>query len=132
MHFTVSSHSKSITAVMSFLSADIMSSSESTCSAVTQFAKSCLKSNISSQLEMRMLITKLDDLLFLESTELYCNNWNEFKIKIEQLTAEHIINIDNQHITKLIQTVKILVINQKKLTLTVSIFYIIIFKNMSV
>ena len=74
MHFTVSSHSKSIITVMSFLPADITLSLRGACPAVTQLTKSCLKSNISLQLKMRVLITKLDSLLLLENAELYHNN----------------------------------------------------------
>ena len=132
MHFTISNCFKSVITVMSSLSADITLLSESVCPAVTQLAKLCFKSNTSLQLEMKMLMTKLDSLLFLENAELYCNSWNEFKIKVAQLTAECTVNIDNQHITKLIQTVKILVISQKKSVSTALIFYAAVFKNLSV
>ena len=71
MYFTVSSHSKLIITVMSFSSVNIMSSSENACPAVTQSAKLCLKSNILLQFEMRILMIKLNNLLFLESVKFY-------------------------------------------------------------
>ena len=74
MHFTASSHSKSIITVMSFLSANVVLLLKDTYSAVTQLTKLCPKQNISLQLEMRMLMIKLDSLLLLESAELYYNN----------------------------------------------------------
>ena len=131
-HFTASSHSESVITVMSFSSADIMLLSENTCSAVTQSEKLHLKSNTSLQLEMRMLMIKLDDLLLLENAELYCSNWKKLKIKIMQLTAECTVNVDNQHIKKLTWTVEALMINQKKLTSAVLIIYMTALKSMSV
>ena len=77
-------------------------------------------------------MTKLDSLLLLESAELYCSNWDELKIKIMQLIVECTVNINNQHIMKLIQAVEALVINQKKLILATLIFYMIALKDMSV
>ena len=71
VHFTASSHLKSVIVIMSFLSVNVMSSLKDACSAAAQFKKLCFKSNISSQFEMRMLIIKLDNLLFLENAELY-------------------------------------------------------------
>jgi len=54
----------------------------------------------------------------------------------QQLTAEHIINIsDNQHVMKLIQTVEILMINQKKSASAgadLSHIYVVILKDMFV
>ena len=71
MHFTASSCSKLIITVMSSLPADITLLLGGTCPAVTQLTKSHLKSNILLQLEMKVLIIKLDDLLLLENVELY-------------------------------------------------------------
>ena len=81
---------------------------------------------------MKVLITKLDSLLLLESVKLYHSSWNELKIKVMQLAAEWMINIDNQHITKLTQVIEILVINQKKLISAALIFYAVALKDMSV
>ena len=117
---------------MSFLLVNITSSLKSMCSAVTQFTKSHPKLNTSSQLEMRVLIAKLDSLLLLESIKLYHSNWNELKIKVTQLAAEQMININNQHVMKLTQTIEVLVINQKKLMSAASIFYVITLKDMLV
>jgi len=114
---------------MSSLSANVMSLLGGACSAVTQLTKSHPKSNISLQLEIRVLIAKLDDLLLLENAELYHSSWKKLKIKVTQLTAERIINIDNQHIKKLIQTVEVLMINQKKLMSVVLIIYVIVLKS---
>ena len=47
-----------------------------------------------------------------------------------QLTVEHTINIDNQHVAKLIQIIKILMFNQKKLIFTTLISYAVALKNM--
>ena len=79
-----------------------------------------------------MLMTKLDSLFFLENIKFYHSSWNELKIKVMQLTAEHIINIDNQHIEKFIQTVEALMINQKKLMPAALIIYITALKSMFV
>ena len=74
MHFTASSHPKPVTAVMSSPPANVALSLRGACPAVIQLTKLHLKSNTSSQLEMRMLMTKLDSMLLLENTESYCNN----------------------------------------------------------
>jgi hypothetical protein len=102
------------------------------CSALTQSAKQHLNSNISLQLELRALIKKLDSLLLLENTELYHSSWENFKVKVAQLAAEHIINVDNHHITKLTQTVKALIIIQKKSAQAASISYAVTLRNASV
>ena len=49
-----------------------------------------------------------------------------------QLTAEHIINIDNHHIMKLIQTVEVLMTVQKKSAQVALISYVTALKNVHV
>ncbi len=132
MHSTASSCFKSVTAVMSFLLVNIMLLLRDMCSVSAQLTKQYLSSNILLQLKMRILMKKLDNLLFLESTEFYCSSWEKFKIKVTQLTTEHIINIDNHHIIKLIQIIEALMTVQKKSVQAVSISYAAVLKNVSV
>ena len=132
MHSTASSCFKSVTAVMSFLLVNIMLLLRDMCSVSAQLTKQYLSSNILLQLKMRILMKKLDNLLFLENTEFYYSSWEKFKIKVTQLTAEHTVNIDNHHIIKLIQTVKTLITVQKKSAQAALVSYIIILKSMFV
>ena len=61
-----------------------------------------------------MLISKLNELLLLESVKLYLSSWNELKVRIAQFTTE-CINVNNHHVAKLAQAIEALVNNQKKL-----------------
>jgi len=74
VHLTASSHFESVTAVMSFLLIDVTLLLKDACSASAQLAKLCLTSNTSSQLEMKTLMKKLDDLFLLKSVKLYYNS----------------------------------------------------------
>jgi hypothetical protein len=83
---------------------------------------------------MGVLMQKLDDLLLLESAEPYLSSWNKLKIRIAQLiiTCQTQINVDNQHVVKLMQVVEALMSNQKKQALTISLLYAVMLKNVSV
>ena len=91
-------------------------------------AATCNRSTIilikSSKLMIIQLLQKFENLLFLKNTKFYCRWWNEFKIIVTKSSCIYCVIIDNKYIVKLIETVKtMMMINKKQQQFTAALIY---------